>query len=163
MSKGEKRCVLDATVGDLSRTVQSFRVSINSKGGDCWHVYRKNVLVIDGKNNNDDGMFTGKERNNDGKQGKHKFRRSEQYAETRKLRRDSSFQKRRRGPSHQDSQKDQRSRPLTHRHSSKSGGSVISGGGVTVVVGSVSRQEECAERSSRRSENMIDEQRLVWI
>jgi hypothetical protein len=69
-------------------------------------------------------------------------RRSEQYAETRKLRRDSSFQKHRRGPSHQDSQKDQRSRPLTLRHSSKSGGSVSSGGGVTVVVGSVSRQEE---------------------
>jgi hypothetical protein len=28
-----------------------FRVSINAKGGDCWHVYRKSVLVIDGKNN----------------------------------------------------------------------------------------------------------------
>jgi hypothetical protein len=85
MSKGEKRCGLDATVGGLSRTVQSFRVSINAKGGDCWHVYRQSVLVIDGKNNNDDGMFTGKKRsneesNNDGKQGKHKFRRrSEQY------------------------------------------------------------------------------------
>jgi hypothetical protein len=43
------------------------------------------VLVIDGKKNNNDGMFTGKkisneESNNDGKQGKHKFRRrSEQY------------------------------------------------------------------------------------
>jgi hypothetical protein len=60
MSKGEKRCLLDATVGDLSRTVQSFRVSINAKGGDCWHVYRQSVLVIDGKNNNDDGMFTGR-------------------------------------------------------------------------------------------------------
>jgi hypothetical protein len=52
----------------------------------CWHVYRKSVLVIDGKNNNDYGMFTGKkinneERNDDGKQGKNKFRRiSEQYA-----------------------------------------------------------------------------------
>jgi hypothetical protein len=30
--------------------VQPFRVSINAKGGDCWHVYRKSVLVIDGKN-----------------------------------------------------------------------------------------------------------------
>jgi hypothetical protein len=60
MSKGVKRCVLDATVGYLSRTVHSFRVAINSKGGDCWHVYRQSVLVIDGKNNNDDGMFTGK-------------------------------------------------------------------------------------------------------
>jgi hypothetical protein len=49
MSKGEKRCVLDATVGDLSRTVQSFRVSINAKGGYCWHVYSQSVLVIDGK------------------------------------------------------------------------------------------------------------------
>jgi hypothetical protein len=39
------------------RIVQPFRVSINAKGGDCWHVYRKSVLVIDGKNNNDDGMF----------------------------------------------------------------------------------------------------------
>jgi hypothetical protein len=43
------------------------------------------VLVIDGKNINDDGMFRGKksineESNNDGKQGKHKFRRRiEQY------------------------------------------------------------------------------------
>jgi hypothetical protein len=24
----------------------------------CWHVYRQSVLVIDGKNNNDDGRFT---------------------------------------------------------------------------------------------------------
>jgi hypothetical protein len=23
----------------------------------CWHVYRKSVLVIDGKNNNDDGIL----------------------------------------------------------------------------------------------------------
>jgi hypothetical protein len=60
MSKGEKRCVMDATVGDLSRIVQSFRVSINAKGGYCWHVSRKSVLVIDGKNNNDVGMFTGR-------------------------------------------------------------------------------------------------------
>jgi hypothetical protein len=28
--------------------------------GWCWHVYRKSVLVIDVKKNNDDGMFTGK-------------------------------------------------------------------------------------------------------
>jgi hypothetical protein len=56
MSKGEKRCGLDATVGGLRRIVQPFRVAINAKGGDCWHVfYRKSVLVIDGKNNNDDG------------------------------------------------------------------------------------------------------------
>jgi hypothetical protein len=52
MSKGEKRSGLDATVGDLRRIVQPFRVSINAKGGDCWHVYRKSVLVIDGKNKN---------------------------------------------------------------------------------------------------------------
>ena len=31
--------------------MQPFRVAINAKGGDCWHVYMKNVLVIDGKNN----------------------------------------------------------------------------------------------------------------
>jgi hypothetical protein len=58
MSKGEKMSGLDATVADLSRTVQSIRVSINAKGGDCWHVYRQSVLVINGKNNNDVGMFT---------------------------------------------------------------------------------------------------------
>jgi hypothetical protein len=51
MSKGEKRSGLDATVGGPSRIAQSFRVSINAKGGDCWHVYRQSVLVIDGKNN----------------------------------------------------------------------------------------------------------------
>jgi hypothetical protein len=66
MSKGEKRCGLNATVGGLRRIVQSFRVSINAKGGYCWHVYRQSVLVIDGKNNNDDGMFTGKNNNDDG-------------------------------------------------------------------------------------------------
>jgi hypothetical protein len=65
MSKGDKRCG-HATIGGLSRIVQSFRVSINAKGGDCWHVYRKSVLVIDGKNNNNDGMFTGKNNNDDG-------------------------------------------------------------------------------------------------
>jgi hypothetical protein len=65
MSKGEKRCGHD-TVGGLSRIVHPFRVSINAKGGYCWHVYRQSVLVIDGKNNNDDGMSTGKNNNNDG-------------------------------------------------------------------------------------------------
>jgi hypothetical protein len=39
------------------RSKQPFRVSINAKGGYCWHVYRKSVLVIDGKNNNDDGTL----------------------------------------------------------------------------------------------------------
>jgi hypothetical protein len=86
MSKGDKRSGLDAIVGGPNGLVQPLRVSINAKGGDCWHVYMHSVLVIDGKNNNDDGMFTGKksnneESNNDGKQGKHKLRRrSEQYA-----------------------------------------------------------------------------------
>jgi len=60
ISKGEKRCGLDATFGGLSRTMWSFRVAINAKGGHCWHVYRQSVLVIDGKKNNNDGMFTGK-------------------------------------------------------------------------------------------------------
>jgi hypothetical protein len=41
MSKGEKRCGLDATVGGLSRIVQPFRVAINAKGGDCWHVLQE--------------------------------------------------------------------------------------------------------------------------
>jgi hypothetical protein len=49
---------VDAIVGALSRIVQLFKVAINAKGGDCWHVYRQSVLVIDGKNNNDDGRFT---------------------------------------------------------------------------------------------------------
>jgi hypothetical protein len=31
-----------------------FRVAINAKGGDCWHVYRQSVLFIDGNNNNED-------------------------------------------------------------------------------------------------------------
>jgi hypothetical protein len=31
-----------------------------------WHVYRQSVLVIDGKNHNDDGMFSGKNNKNDG-------------------------------------------------------------------------------------------------
>jgi hypothetical protein len=45
-----------------------------------------------------------------------------------KLRRDSIFRNADETQSHQDSQKDQRSRPLTLRNSSKSGGSVSSGG-----------------------------------
>jgi hypothetical protein len=65
MSKGDKSHG-HATVGGLSRIVQSFRVAINAKEGDCWHVYRKSLLVIDGKNNNDDAMFTGKNNNDDG-------------------------------------------------------------------------------------------------
>jgi hypothetical protein len=80
----------------------------------CWHVYRKSVLVIDGKNNNDVGRFSGivcMERATM-KTQKNKLeklrRRSEQYVEMRNLRRDSSFQKHRRSPSHQDSQRDQR-------------------------------------------------------
>jgi hypothetical protein len=31
---------LDAIVGGPNRFAQSFRVSINAKGGDYWHVYR---------------------------------------------------------------------------------------------------------------------------
>jgi hypothetical protein len=46
MSKGEKRCGLDATVGGLGRIVQPFRVAINAKGGDCWHVYRRVCLSL---------------------------------------------------------------------------------------------------------------------
>jgi hypothetical protein len=64
MSKEEKKC--DHTVGGLRRIVQSFKVAINSKGRDCWHVYRQSVLVIDGKTNNVDGMFTGKNSGNNG-------------------------------------------------------------------------------------------------
>jgi hypothetical protein len=41
MSKGEKRCALDARVGGLIRTVYPFRVSINAKGGDCWNVVQE--------------------------------------------------------------------------------------------------------------------------
>jgi hypothetical protein len=50
MSKGENKSGLDATTEDPSRIVYSFKVSINSKGGDCWHVYRQIFLVIHGKN-----------------------------------------------------------------------------------------------------------------
>jgi hypothetical protein len=53
--------------------VQPFRVAINAKGGDCWHIFQeKNVLVIDGKNNNDDtqkidGKNNSEENNNNNK------------------------------------------------------------------------------------------------
>jgi hypothetical protein len=66
MSKGEKRSGLNATVGGLRRIVQLFRVAINAKGGDFWHVYRQSVLVNDGKDINDGndindvGRFTGR-------------------------------------------------------------------------------------------------------
>jgi hypothetical protein len=46
--------------------MQPLRVSINAKGGYCWHVYRQSVLVIDGKNNNDDGMSIGNNNINNG-------------------------------------------------------------------------------------------------
>jgi hypothetical protein len=48
---------------------EDLRLIINkpTKPLDCWHVYRHSVLFIDGKNNNDDGMFTGMKRSNDGK------------------------------------------------------------------------------------------------
>jgi hypothetical protein len=55
---------VDATIGGLSIIVQSFSVAINAKGGDCWHVYRNSGLVIDGKNNSEDG--TGKKSSEDG-------------------------------------------------------------------------------------------------
>jgi hypothetical protein len=43
MSKGEKKewSEPDATVGGPNRLALSFRVAINAKGGDCWHVYRQ--------------------------------------------------------------------------------------------------------------------------
>jgi hypothetical protein len=72
MSKGEKRCGLDATVGGLRRIVQPFRVSINAKGGDCWHVFIGSVCL----------SLMARTTTIDGKQEKHKLRRrSEQYAE----------------------------------------------------------------------------------
>jgi hypothetical protein len=52
--------ILDTIVGYLSRKMHPLRVSINAKGGDCWHVYRQSVLFIDGKKNNDVGRFTGR-------------------------------------------------------------------------------------------------------
>ena len=50
-------CALDVIVGFLRKIVQPFNISINAKGGDCWHVYRKSFLFIDVKNNNDDGIL----------------------------------------------------------------------------------------------------------
>jgi hypothetical protein len=44
MSKGEKRCGMDATVGGIRRIVQPFRVSINAKGGECWHIFTGRVF-----------------------------------------------------------------------------------------------------------------------
>jgi hypothetical protein len=48
MSKGEKKewSGPDAIVGGPNRLVHSFRVSINAKAGDCWHVYRKVCLSL---------------------------------------------------------------------------------------------------------------------
>jgi hypothetical protein len=54
----------DATIGGQNRLAQPFRVAINTKGGDFCHVYKKSVLVINGKNNNNDGMSTGKNNRN---------------------------------------------------------------------------------------------------
>jgi hypothetical protein len=51
MSKGEKRSGLDATVGDLSNLLG---LPSMTKGEIVGIFYRKSVLVIDGKNNNDD-------------------------------------------------------------------------------------------------------------
>ena len=45
MSKGEKMNGPDATVGGPSSLAEPLRVAINAKGGDCWHVYRKNVII----------------------------------------------------------------------------------------------------------------------
>jgi hypothetical protein len=36
----------DATVGGPNRLAQSFKVAINAKGGDCWHVYRQVCLSL---------------------------------------------------------------------------------------------------------------------
>jgi hypothetical protein len=50
----------DDTVRGPNRLAQQFRVAINAKGGYCWHVYRKSMLLIDGKNNNNDSMLIGR-------------------------------------------------------------------------------------------------------
>jgi hypothetical protein len=42
------------------RIVQPSGLPSMPKGGYCWHVYRQSMLVIDGKNNNDAGMITGR-------------------------------------------------------------------------------------------------------
>jgi hypothetical protein len=60
---------IDARVGCPNRLAQPFRVSINAKGGDCCHVYKKSMLVIDGKNNNNDEKQVGKEDQQTGRQG----------------------------------------------------------------------------------------------
>ena len=56
MSKGKKKewSRPDATVGGPNRLAQLFRVAINAKGGDCWHVYKKRMIFIDGKNKKND-------------------------------------------------------------------------------------------------------------
>jgi hypothetical protein len=36
----------DAIVGGPNRLAQSFKVAINAKGGDCWHVYRQVCLSL---------------------------------------------------------------------------------------------------------------------
>jgi hypothetical protein len=41
--------------------VQPFRVAINDKRGDFWHVYSKNVLFIDDKNNSETNLERKKE------------------------------------------------------------------------------------------------------
>jgi hypothetical protein len=52
MSKGQKKSGMDATVGDLSNLLWFPSMP---KGDIVCIFYRKSVLVIDGKNNNDDG------------------------------------------------------------------------------------------------------------
>jgi hypothetical protein len=54
---------MDATVRGLSRIMEPFRVAINAKGGDYWHAYMHSVIFINGKNNIDDGMLTGNNKN----------------------------------------------------------------------------------------------------
>ena len=48
MSKGEKKewSGLVAIVGGPNILAQSFRVAINAKGGDCWHVFRQVCLSL---------------------------------------------------------------------------------------------------------------------
>jgi uncharacterized protein (DUF302 family) len=53
---------LYAIVGGLGIIVHPFRVAINAKGGDCWHVYKKTVLFIDGKNNNKPNLESTKDK-----------------------------------------------------------------------------------------------------
>jgi hypothetical protein len=68
---GEKEWFgMDATVGGPNRLAQSFRVYINAKGGDCWHVYKKSILVIDGKNNSNNDKQVGKEHQQTGRKGR---------------------------------------------------------------------------------------------